>query len=68
MTTQGKGRKQGGNRPGAGRPRTLPDAKRRRHTVSLRLNDAELAKAKRIGSGRAADGLRVALEDAAKKA
>lgn len=56
----------GGPRPGAGRPKgsISPDARRRQ--VNVRLTEAELATAMRLGKGNPAAGLRIALLRAAK--
>lgn len=52
----------GGSRQGAGRPAgsVKPDAKSEQ--VNVRLTPAQRSKAERIGNGKAADGLRRALD------
>jgi hypothetical protein len=51
----------GGFREGAGRKPGYRDPNAKRHQVNVRLADAELAKAKRLGDGNAARGIRLAL-------
>ena len=51
----------GGPRPGSGRKPGYRKPDARRNQVNVRLDDAELEKAKQLGDGNAARGIRRAL-------
>lgn len=52
----------GGSREGAGRPAGTMKADAKTEQVNVRLTREQRAKAERIGAGKAADGLRRALD------